>query len=944
MIHSRRMKLPKYVVLKSMYNNKYLSYRDEKGEDQHGFLQFSEEDDPMSRYSKFEVKASTTEKGLVHLRCCFNKKYLARESPSSWWISGSGAKIQEDRSEWSCTLFKPVLVNGDYDGELIVVRFLHVQLNHYACLFRSGPPYGDCLYAGWESPNQDLCDACSVIDWESLRETRVPKRANYANNVLPKFVVIKSRYNHKYLRYRSERGEQHGFLQFSLEDDKASAVANQYTKFEVRKARSGDGLVHLKCCYNNKYLVRSSATKWWISATANNVEEDASKWSCTLFKPVYVNNEGGGATRMVRFWHVQLQHYACLFRSGPPFGECLYAGWKDPNQDLCDVCTIIDWEKEQQDEDVTRDQSGSEEEDEVVSPPRMPRVSTPPRWGGHSGRLSPRRGGHRGSLSPRRGGHLGSLSPIRHGGRDKTNMRNSDNEYYTRPRHPRHQDGKKINSDDEDNTHRRHPQRGSGHSISPASRRHHQDGKKTDHDDEYNTRPRHPPQHAGGRARSPTSTRHHQDGKKTDHDDEYNTHPRHPSQHAGGRARSPSSTRHHQDGKKTDHDDEYNTRPRHPSQHAGGHARSSSSTRHHQDGKKTDHDDEYNTRPRHPAQHAGGRSTSPSRHHQDGRKTNHDDEDNTRPRRPQQAAGGRSTSPSRNHQDGRKTNRDDEDNTRPRHPQHAGGRSTSPSRHNQDGRKTNRNDEDNTRPRHPQRAGGSLSPERPDNRKQNNKPNSDNEEYTRHGNQQTHDAKGKPYTYDIPKQEPDKHERYIAKYSIRSITHTKITVGSHLLPHSCADTSTCSDEVEFNVISSADTFWGAVFVSTKLLPKALSHIYKDIKVISGDGFSEGSIREISFTQGLVGTFKERIVYVDHETKTIKWSLLEGGMLNQYERFKITISVAPKKRRDRGSRVKWSYVGTNPKQKFNKEEFKKLFQKTFEAVDDYLENNAARDTN
>ncbi|CAN1151279.1 MLP-like protein 423 [Linum perenne] len=895
MIHSRRMKLPKYVVLKSMYNNKYLSYRDEKGEDQHGFLQFSEEDDPTSRYSKFEVKASTTEKGLVHLRCCFNKKYLARESPSSWWISGSGAKIQEDRSEWSCTLFKPVLVNGDYYGELTVVRFLHVQLNHYACLFRSGPPYGDCLYAGWESPNQDLCDACSVIDWESLRETRVPKRANYANNVLPKFVVIKSRYNHKYLRYRSERGEQHGFLQFSLEDDKASAVANQYTKFEVRKARSGDGLVHLKCCYNNKYLVRSSATKWWISATANNVEEDASKWSCTLFKPVHVNNEGGGATRMVRFWHVQLQHYACLFRSGPPFGECLYAGWKDPNQDLCDVCTIIDWEKEQQDDDdVGDDQSGSEEDVEVESPPSK----------------------------PRRGGRPGSLSPRRNGGRDKFNKQNSDNEYYTGPRHqPARKAGDRRRS-----------------SHSPKG---HEDRRKSNNqssDDEDNTRPPRRPHWGGGRSRSPSSSRHHNHGKKSDRDDEDNTRHRHP-QRGSGRSRSPSSTRHHQHGKKSDRDDENNTRPRYP-QPAGG--RSTSPLKHHQDGRKTNRDDEEKTRPRYP-HHAGGRSTSPPRHHQDGRKTNHDDEDNTRPR-PQQAAGGRSTSPSRHHQDGRKTNRDDEDNTRPRHPQHAGGRSTSPSRHNQDGRKTNRNDEDNTRPRHPQRAGGSLSPERPDNRKQNNKPNSDNEEYTRHGNQQTHDAKGKPYTYDIPKQEPDKQERYIAKYSIRSIIHTKITVGSHLLPHSCADTSTCSDEVEFNVISSADTFWGAVFVSTKLLPKALSHIYKDIKVISGDGFSEGSIREISFTQGLVGTFKERIVYVDHETKTIKWSLLEGGMLNQYERFKITISVAPKKRQDRGSRVKWSYVGTNPKQKFNREEFKKLFQKTFEAVDDYLENNAARDTN
>nr|AIU47281.1 amaranthin-like lectin [Linum usitatissimum] len=158
---------------KSMYNDKYLSYREDPGKEQDGFLQFSG-NDPMSPYSKFEVKMSATETGSFHLMCSLNNKYLVRTSPSQHWIRGSNTRPEEDKSKWSCTLFKPIPVDDhNGDGNLIVVRFLHVQLNHYACLFRSGPPFGDCLFAGWKSPNQDLCDACSVIDWESLHQIRV---------------------------------------------------------------------------------------------------------------------------------------------------------------------------------------------------------------------------------------------------------------------------------------------------------------------------------------------------------------------------------------------------------------------------------------------------------------------------------------------------------------------------------------------------------------------------------------------------------------------------------------------------------------------------------------------------------------------------------------------------------------------------------------------------
>ncbi|KAI9073323.1 hypothetical protein K1719_044713 [Acacia pycnantha] len=105
---------------------------------------------------------------------------------------------------------------------------------------------------------------------------------------LPRFVVLKSNYNNKYLPYIQEDVQVHGFLQFS-----GVEVVSLYAKFEVEMAKSGHGLVHIRCCYNNKY---------WLG------------------------------------------HYACLWRIGAPFDSCLFAGSKNPDKDSCDDFTIIDWE------------------------------------------------------------------------------------------------------------------------------------------------------------------------------------------------------------------------------------------------------------------------------------------------------------------------------------------------------------------------------------------------------------------------------------------------------------------------------------------------------------------------------------------------------------------------------------------------------------------------
>ncbi|CAL8119841.1 unnamed protein product [Prunus armeniaca] len=66
---------------------------------------------------------------------------------------------------------------------------------------------------------------------------------------LPRFVVVTSNTNGKYLRYIDDDVPA-GYLKFSGQE-----AGSQYAKFEVERAKSSgnEGLVHIKCCYNNKY-------------------------------------------------------------------------------------------------------------------------------------------------------------------------------------------------------------------------------------------------------------------------------------------------------------------------------------------------------------------------------------------------------------------------------------------------------------------------------------------------------------------------------------------------------------------------------------------------------------------------------------------------------------------------------------------------------------------
>ncbi|XP_038906982.1 uncharacterized protein LOC120092830 [Benincasa hispida] len=107
-----------------------------------------------------------------------------------------------------------------------------------------------------------------------------------------------------YLRYVPNDDKFEGLLHFSGKN-----VLSPFSKFESEVSENDPKLFHIKCCYNNKYWVRRSDESDYILATATKKEEDKSKWTCTLFEPIYDSDN-----KAFRFIHVQ--ENLELFRAG----------------------------------------------------------------------------------------------------------------------------------------------------------------------------------------------------------------------------------------------------------------------------------------------------------------------------------------------------------------------------------------------------------------------------------------------------------------------------------------------------------------------------------------------------------------------------------------------------------------------------------------------------
>ncbi|XP_034198062.1 uncharacterized protein LOC117613565 [Prunus dulcis] len=155
--------LPRFFALKSKKNEKHLQYIHQDIKKLHGFLQFSG-DNVVSPYAQFQMVAATScNRRLVHIRSCYNNKYLVREDKDHWWIVARADEPQEDQSLWSCTLYEPQLVQpqADNNGSIPLIRLRHVQLGHYLKLL-SANDFQACLFAHQATPDTQKFDVFTV--------------------------------------------------------------------------------------------------------------------------------------------------------------------------------------------------------------------------------------------------------------------------------------------------------------------------------------------------------------------------------------------------------------------------------------------------------------------------------------------------------------------------------------------------------------------------------------------------------------------------------------------------------------------------------------------------------------------------------------------------------------------------------------------------------------
>ncbi|XP_058115419.1 MLP-like protein 423 [Magnolia sinica] len=142
-------------------------------------------------------------------------------------------------------------------------------------------------------------------------------------------------------------------------------------------------------------------------------------------------------------------------------------------------------------------------------------------------------------------------------------------------------------------------------------------------------------------------------------------------------------------------------------------------------------------------------------------------------------------------------------------------------------------------------------------------------------------------------------------------------------------------DLEVEVKTPADKFWGAIKDSKDLFPKVFPQQYKSIEILEGDGNSVGSVRLVHFAEGIpiITTSKEKIEAADEEKKTVSYSVIDGDLINFYKTFKATFQVTPK---GDGSLAKWSIEYEKANEDVpDPNLFQEFASKTFTELDAYL---------
>ncbi|KAG8090532.1 hypothetical protein GUJ93_ZPchr0011g28543 [Zizania palustris] len=155
----------------------------------------------------------------------------------------------------------------------------------------------------------------------------------------PKCIAFRCEKTGSYLRYAHESDKP--FMELNGED-----CINPYTRFYIEASKEHHGLVHIRCCYNNTYWVAKEQQQedgsGWIITTVDELEDDLSNPSCTLFKLVpadllpllpAMEDRDVPPPHSVRFHHARLGKQVDL----------QVEAVKDSKNDLNNAYTLVDF-------------------------------------------------------------------------------------------------------------------------------------------------------------------------------------------------------------------------------------------------------------------------------------------------------------------------------------------------------------------------------------------------------------------------------------------------------------------------------------------------------------------------------------------------------------------------------------------------------------------------
>ncbi|KAL6548461.1 hypothetical protein OROGR_008882 [Orobanche gracilis] len=270
--------LPRLIELRSVYNKKLLRIAKEYEEGvvklEKGFVEFSGEHSG-SADAKFEVHSSSVGNGLVHIRSCYNNKYL-RVSDDNNWTVAKAEKTEEDQSKRSCTLLRPTTtIATTEDGNSgTTIRLTNVHLENNLCLWQEEAANNDDkptaaageggVVTSNSDPDTSLCDVFDVIDLQSRVQ-------------LPQYVAFKGD-NNMFLRGRWL--QKLPYLQFSLGSvgDDPKAAGNEITT-------TSNGNIYIRNMYYDKYW---RLMPYWIRCDVTN---PVTKNNDTLFEVVLCGDD-----------------------------------------------------------------------------------------------------------------------------------------------------------------------------------------------------------------------------------------------------------------------------------------------------------------------------------------------------------------------------------------------------------------------------------------------------------------------------------------------------------------------------------------------------------------------------------------------------------------------------------------------------------------------------